>query len=60
MKNIYRKINRKRYSLGELIAIVNSCCKDSREANAAIADLLDSGRVLLKSHGHYKRVRVNC
>lgn len=58
MKNRYQKINRSRYSLGELISIVGSCARDSRETLAAVVDLLESGRVLVNSHGALKRVRV--
>lgn len=59
MKNIYRKINRFHYSLGDLIQIVSSCARDQREALAALVDLLDSGRVRLQTSGRYKRVRVS-
>ncbi|HEY5741011.1 MAG TPA: hypothetical protein VIS99_00610 [Terrimicrobiaceae bacterium] len=58
MKNPYRKINRSQYSLGELISIVSSCARDSRETLAAVVDLLESGRVRLENHGRLKRVRV--
>lgn len=58
MKNIYTKINQGRYSLGELMEVLQSCSKNSREATAAMVDLLASGRVLLRSNGQMKRVRV--
>jgi len=58
MKNPYRKINRKHYSLGDLISIVSSCARDSRETLAALVDLFESGRVRLENHGRLKRVRV--
>ncbi len=58
MKNPYRKINRKNYSLGELVSIVSSCARDSRETLAALVDLFESGRVQLENHGRKKRVRV--
>ena len=58
MKNPYRKINRKNYSLGELVSIVSSCACDSRETLAALVDLFESGRVQLENHGRKKRVRV--
>jgi hypothetical protein len=57
MKNIYRKINRKNYSLADLVEIINSCSKNSKEATAALTDLFASGRVLIRSHGQLKRVR---
>jgi len=58
MKNYYRKINRRHYSLGDLVAIVGSCARDSRETLAALVDLFESGRVLVNAHGQLKRVRV--
>ncbi|MBN8708556.1 MAG: hypothetical protein BGO12_19030 [Verrucomicrobia bacterium 61-8] len=58
MKNRYRKINRKHYSLGELVEIVSSCARDSRETLAAIVDLFETGRVRVESNGRLKRVRV--
>jgi hypothetical protein len=59
MKDHYRKINRKKLSLGELIAIVGSCARNNRETVAALADLFESGRVRVKNHGHLKRVRLS-
>ncbi|MBJ7259288.1 MAG: hypothetical protein JHD33_07085 [Chthoniobacterales bacterium] len=56
--NPYRKFNRTRHSLGELIAALGSATDDSREAVAALVDLFQSGRVRLNDHGHLKRVRV--
>jgi hypothetical protein len=58
MKNYYRKINRSRYSLGELVSIVGSCARDSKETLAALADLFASGRVLVNNHGQLKRVKL--
>ena len=58
MKNPYRKINTKHYSLGELVSIVSSCTRDSKEALAALVDMFESGRVRLENHGRLKRVRV--
>jgi len=58
MKNHYRKINRRHYSLGELVEVVSSCAKNSREAVAAVADMLESGRVKIHNNGKLKRVRV--
>ena len=57
-KNRYRKINRTKYSLGELVAIVGSCARDSRETLAALVDLFESGRVVVNAHGQLKRVRI--
>jgi len=58
MKNIYKKINRTKYSLGELISIVGSCARNSKEMLAAMTDLLDSGRVVIRKNGRARRVRV--
>lgn len=58
MKNYYQKINRSKYSLGDLVAIVGSCARDSKETLAAMVDLFESGRVLVKTHGQLKRVKV--
>jgi hypothetical protein len=60
MKNPYSKINRKNYSLGELVEIVSSCARDSKESLAALIDLFESGRVRLENNGRLKRVRVGC
>lgn len=59
MKNIYKKINKTKYSLGELISIVGSCARNSRELVAAMGDLFDSGRVVIRSkNGRPRRVRL--
>lgn len=58
MKNPYKKINRKHYSLGELVEIVSSCARDSKETLAALVDLFESGRVRVQNHGRLKRIRV--
>lgn len=56
--NPYRKINRAKYSLGELVSIVGSVAGDTREATAALVDLFQTGRVRLNDHGYLKRVKV--
>ena len=56
--NPYRKFNKTRHSLGDLVAAVGSATADSREAVAALIDLFQTGRVQLRAHGHLKRVRV--
>lgn len=58
MKNHYRKINRSHYSLGDLVTIVGSCARDSKETLAALIDLFESGRVQIKNHGRLKRIKV--
>ncbi len=59
MKNIYAKINQGHYSLWELMEVLQSCSQNSREATAAMIDLIASGRVLLRSNGQMKRVRLS-
>ncbi|MEX1010304.1 MAG: hypothetical protein WEC72_03055 [Chthoniobacterales bacterium] len=56
--NPYRKFNRTRHSLGELVTAVSSATEDSREAVAALVDLFQTGRVQLRDQGHLKRVKV--
>ncbi len=58
MKNYYRKLNSGKFSLGEMIEVVGSCARDSREMIAALADLFDSGRVMVNSQGRLKRVKL--
>jgi hypothetical protein len=58
MKNPYRKINKANFSLGDLIAIVGSCAKDSKETVAAVADLIATGRVSVRDHGMRRPLRL--
>ncbi len=51
MKKHMRKAQRSELSLGDLILAVSSCSRNSREAAAAVADLLESGQVRLLSRG---------
>jgi hypothetical protein len=57
MKKNLKKIARQP-SLGELILAVSSVSRTDREAIAAVADLLESGRVCLNSQGRKVRARV--
>ena len=57
MKKHQRKVHRSQLSLGDLISAVSSCSRNSREAAAVVADLLDSGQVRLLSSGRKVRVR---
>jgi len=52
MKKHLRKTHRSHHSLGDLILAVSSCSRNSREAAAAVADLLESGQVRLLGRGH--------
>ena len=57
MKKHLRKIHRAPLSLGDLIFAVSSCSRNSREAAAAVADLLESGQVRLLGQTPRSRVR---
>ncbi len=56
MKN--SRTTKKSYSLGDLIVAVSSCSKNSREAALAISDLLESGRVRIKTTGRRSSSKV--
>ena len=58
MKKSLKKVTRASYSLGDLILAVSSVSRNNRETEAAVADLLESGRVRLNSHGRKVRARV--
>ncbi len=58
MKKSLKKTTRTQYRLGDLIAAVSSYSKNTRETIAAVADLLDSGRVRFASEGHQLRARL--
>ena len=55
-KQILKK--RQKLSLGDLILAVSSCTKSTKETVAAVADLLGSGQVRVKSNGRFTRARV--
>ncbi len=58
MKKNLKKATRANYSLGDLILAVSSFSKNNRETVAAVADLLETGRVRLSSQGRKVRARV--
>lgn len=59
MKKSLKKSERaSQFSLGDLILAVSSSSKNSRETVAAVADLLDSGRVKINAGGRKVRARV--
>jgi len=58
MKKHNRKTSRSSLNLGDLILAVSSCSRNSRETVAAVADLLDSGRVRMMSGAVKLRARV--
>ena len=57
MKKNSSKYNRN-YSLGDLILAVSSYSKNNRETVAAVADLLESGRVRFQANGRKLRAHV--
>ena len=58
MKKPLKKTSRANYSLGDLILAVSSYSRNSQETVAAVADLLDTGRVRLAARGQAVRARV--
>jgi hypothetical protein len=46
------------FSLGDLILAVSSCSRNNREAVAAVADLLETGKVRLNANGRKVRAHV--
>lgn len=58
MKKNLKKAPRTSPSLGDLILAVSSVSRNNREAVAAVADLLDTGRVTINSNGRKVRARV--
>jgi len=58
MKKNHQKINRMNYSLGDLILAVSSYSKNNCETVAAVADLIESGRVRFQTHGRKIRAHV--
>jgi S-adenosylmethionine:tRNA-ribosyltransferase-isomerase (queuine synthetase) len=49
---------RARLSLGDLILVVSSCTKSTKETVATVADLLASGQVRVQNNGRFMRARV--
>ncbi len=58
MKKTDRKLHRQTVNLGDLIMAVSSCAKNNRETVAAVADLLNSGRVMVQANGHDCRAQL--
>ncbi|MDB6154604.1 MAG: hypothetical protein JWL90_3057 [Chthoniobacteraceae bacterium] len=58
MKKTLKKAARANYSLGDLILAVSTSSKSNRETIAAVADLLESGKVRLASQGRKVRARL--
>jgi len=58
MKKTPRKAERTPLCLADLITAVSKSSRNQRETIAAVADLLESGRVRLQSNGRLIRARV--
>lgn len=58
MKKNHQKMNRTNYSLGDLILAVSSSSRNNRETVAAVADLIESGRVRFQTNGRKVRAHV--
>ena len=58
MKKHIRKAHRSQLSLGDLILAVSSCSRNSVEAAAAVADLLESGQVRLLGRSQRRNART--
>lgn len=54
-----RKLNRADMSLGDLIMAVSSCSRNNRETVAAVADLIESGRVRFQTGSRKIRGHVS-
>jgi len=52
------KIAHRNYTLGDLILAVSNQSRNSRETVAAVADLLETGRVRLQAGGRSVRARL--
>ncbi len=59
MKKTPSKIQPAVHNLSDLIALVGRCSRSQAETVAAVADLLDRGRVRFQSRGQKLRVRVS-
>ncbi len=57
-KNLKKAERAGNLSLGDLILAVSAYSKNNKETVAAVADLLETGRVRLNSNGHKVRARV--
>ena len=57
-KNLKKAERASHMSLGDLIMAVSSYSKNNRETVAAVADLLETGRVRLNAGGRKVRARV--
>ena len=58
MKTPFNTSRRQSLTLGDLVLAVSSVSRNSNETAAAVADLLESGRVRLTNNGRTLRARV--
>jgi hypothetical protein len=58
MKTPFNTSRRQALTLGDLVLAVSSVSRNSNETAAAVADLLESGRVRLTNNGRTLRARV--
>lgn len=59
MKTSLKASRRQNLTLGDLVLAVSSVSRNTRETAAAVADLLESGRVCLTNNGRAIRARVS-
>jgi len=59
MKRISKSNHRPGLTFGDLVLAVSSFSRNSNETAAAVADLLESGRVRLTNNGRIIRARVS-
>ncbi len=58
MKNPYTKINDMHLSLADLIEAISSVAKNNGETVAAVADLIETGRLRIESATGTKRIKL--
>lgn len=58
MKTSFKSSRRQNLTLGDLVLAVSSVSRNTNETAAAVADLLESGRVRLTNNGRTIRARV--
>ena len=59
MKNTLKSSRRQPLTLGDLVFAVSSVSRTANETAAAVADLLESGRVRLTNNGRTIRARIS-
>lgn len=59
MKTTLKTSHNRNLTLGDLVLAVSSVSRNNNETAAAVADLLESGRVRLTNNGRIIRARVS-